>query len=130
MDSSERGASDLSPASGSGLLAAAPRLLAGGHRIAPPIPAAWRGVHRPEESQVRYEAAVGNFGVRAASLPGLTKGHLGGCLVPLSNHCPLSVTKIYEMEALNPPSRFGIVTDVGIKLSAQRLSHPGSEQMP
>lgn len=130
MDSSERGASDLGPASGSGLLAATAGLLAGGHRSAPPLPAAWGGVHRPEESQVCHEAAVGNLGVRAASLPGLVKGHLGACLVPLSNHCPLSVTKIYEVEALNRPSCLGIVADVGIKLSAQRLSHPGSKRMP
>lgn len=68
MDSSERGAGDLSPASGSGLLAATPGLLPCGHRDAAPLPAARGGVHRPKEPQVRHEAAVGDLGVRAAFL--------------------------------------------------------------
>ncbi len=66
MDSSERGAGDLSPASGSGLLPATPGLLPGGHCDAAPLPAARGGIHRPKEPQVRHEAAVGDVGVKAS----------------------------------------------------------------
>lgn len=65
MDSCERGASDLSPAPGPGLLTATSGLLSGGHGDASPFLAARGGVHRPEEPQVRHEAAVGDLGVRA-----------------------------------------------------------------
>lgn len=68
VDSSERGASDLSPAPGSGLLAATPGLLPGGHRDTAPLPSARGGVHRPKEPQVHHEAAVGDLGVRAVLL--------------------------------------------------------------
>lgn len=95
MDSSERGASDLGPASGSGLLPATPGLLLGGHGDAAPLLAARGGVHRPKEPQVRHEAAVGDLGVKAVALLALAAG---GSLLrrdtwrpcgPLpSNHCP------------------------------------------
>lgn len=76
VDSGERGAGDLSPATGSGLLPATPGLLLGGHGDAAPLPAARGGVHRPEEPQVRHEAAVGDLGVT-------------GRLLPEFPHCPL-----------------------------------------
>lgn len=58
MDSGERGAGDLSPASGFGLLPATPGLLPCCHGDAAPLPATRGGVHRPKEPQVRHEAAV------------------------------------------------------------------------
>uniref|UniRef100_A0A672INZ3 Vang-like protein n=1 Tax=Salarias fasciatus TaxID=181472 RepID=A0A672INZ3_SALFA len=63
VDPGERGAGDLGPAAGPGLLPAAPGLLAGRHGDAAALPAAGRGVHRPQEPQVRHEAAVGDVGV-------------------------------------------------------------------
>lgn len=77
VDSSERGAGDLSPAPGSGLLAATPGLLPGGYCDAAPLPAAGGGVHRPKEPQVRHEVAVRDLGVRhgGPSFPPLLSNH-------------------------------------------------------
>lgn len=58
MDPSERGACDLRPASGSGLLSETPRLLSGRHGDPPPFPEPRGGVHRPQKTQVCHEDAV------------------------------------------------------------------------
>lgn len=111
VDSSERGACDLSPAPGSGLLAATPGLLPGGYCDAAPLPAAGGGVHRPKEPQVRHEVAVRDLGVRrgGSSFPtlhvSLARGSRAVHSYPIIT-VPISVTEIHGEKGPDPPSCF------------------------
>lgn len=71
VDSGERGACDLGSASGPGVRPAPPGLLSGGDRDPAALPQTRRGVHRPQEPQVRHEASVRDVGLK--KLPKLTK---------------------------------------------------------
>lgn len=64
MDSGERGARDVSTASGTGVLPAPPRFCPGRHSDAPPLPQPRRGVYRPQEPQVCDATSVRNLCVR------------------------------------------------------------------
>lgn len=68
VDFGERGAGDFRPPSGSGLLPAASGLLPGRHGDTPALPAARGGVYRPQEPQIRHEAAVGDLGLNSSLL--------------------------------------------------------------
>lgn len=64
MDPGERGARDISAATGARVLPPAPRLRPGRHGDATPLFQPGGGVYRPQEPQVRDAAAVGNLCVR------------------------------------------------------------------
>lgn len=73
VDFGKRGACHLGPPAGAGLLPAAPGLLPCRHGNAASLPAARRGVHRPEEPQVRDAASVGDVGVSGPLLLDVTR---------------------------------------------------------